>query len=149
MCTSLWLGIADSNCVKCEFWFQIDVDLWWAFLPISTMHIIVIQLLATIPSQFVDSLATADVASIFWLMPMSKWDCDEVIGMTKSFYDALPKLPDIVEASCPDVVCILLGIYDFAVFDLWTLDPIVKQGIVESILHINHHGTSVSWTSLF
>ena len=63
--------------------------------------------------------------------------------MTKSFYDALPKLPDIAEASRPDVVSIIQGMCDFAVFDSLTLDPTVEQGIVESILHINHQGTEV------
>ena len=61
--------------------------------------------------------------------------------MTKSFYDALPNLPDIAEASRPDVVSIIQGMCDFAVFDSLTLDPTVEQGIVESILHINHQGT--------
>ena len=92
-------------------------DSQWGFLPISTMHIIVTQLLVTIPSQCVETSAMADVASMFQLLPMSKWDCDEVFGMKKSFYDALPKLPDIAEASCPDVVSIIQGMCDFAVFD--------------------------------
>jgi hypothetical protein len=75
---------------------------------------------------------------------MSKGDCDEVFGIAKSFYDALPKLPDIAEASRPDVVSIIQGMCDFAVFDLFTLDPIVEQGIVESMLHINRQGTVVA-----
>jgi hypothetical protein len=97
-----------------SFYCELMYDSQRAFLPISTMHIIVTQLLATIPSQFVEASATAGLASMFWLLPMSKQDCDEVFGMTKSFYDALPKLPDIAEASHPDVFSIFQGICDFA-----------------------------------
>ena len=105
-------------------------DLQCTFILILMMHIIVTQLLATIPLKFVETLATAGVASMLQLLPMSKWDCDEVFGMTKSCYDALPKLPDIAEASCPDVVHIIQGMCDYVDFDFLTLDPIIKQGIL-------------------
>ena len=58
------LALVTAIMTDVNFYCNLMYDLQCAFLRISIMHIIVTQILATIPLQFVETLFTAGVAAM-------------------------------------------------------------------------------------
>src|SRR5450759_629581 len=106
---------------------DMQYDPRWTYLPISTMHIVLIQYLARM-SQ--DALTKTDgISSMFQVLSLAIDDCSSNFGFSLSYVMALPRLPVIPQQSHEEVGQMARSIANHAMWDSSIFDTIVQQAV--------------------
>jgi len=107
---------------------NMQYDPRWAYLPISSMHIVLTQHLARLPRE--QLISSDGISSMFQCLPLAIDDCENNFGLSKSFADAiLPTLPVIPQRSHDAVGQMARSIANHAMWDSSTFDPLVQQAV--------------------